>query len=244
MYKCEICGRESFKKIRYGGYTLCSKHMHQYQQHKKFLDSNPRTQNDLNEIEFDCEKGIAFVSLYDTKQEVKAKTIIDIEDVDTIKYHRWRLSYGYVVTGNNTNKTPTVYMSHLIAGAKKEHRVDHIDGNPLNNRKSNLRICTQSENTLNKHYMALNTSGVIGVSKDKRRKNCWCAEIRYQNKRYHIGQYKVLEEAAYARYIAQNRLFKDFSFNDNFKNIDFSIIPISRRKDIENFVNNKITLRA
>ena len=65
MYNCEICGRESFKKIRYGGYTLCSKHMHQLHKHGKFLDNNPRTNNDLNDYEIKGD-GVYF-NLYNQK---------------------------------------------------------------------------------------------------------------------------------------------------------------------------------
>ena len=50
MYKCDFCGRESFKKIRYGGHTVCSKHMHQMNKYGKVLDNIPRTNNDLNDF--------------------------------------------------------------------------------------------------------------------------------------------------------------------------------------------------
>ena len=51
MYYCEICGREMFKKHSLQGFKcLCSKHMHQLHKFGKFLDSNPRTQKDLNKI--------------------------------------------------------------------------------------------------------------------------------------------------------------------------------------------------
>ena len=49
QYKCEICGRETFKKIRLNGYTLCSKHMHQLHKYGKFLDNSPRTNYDKND---------------------------------------------------------------------------------------------------------------------------------------------------------------------------------------------------
>ena len=51
MYKCDICGREIFKKIRMKGYTLCSKHMHQILKYGHPLDNNPRTVNDLNDYD-------------------------------------------------------------------------------------------------------------------------------------------------------------------------------------------------
>ena len=47
-YKCEVCGRESFKKIKMGGYILCSKHMYQLHKYGKFLNNKPRTNNEKN----------------------------------------------------------------------------------------------------------------------------------------------------------------------------------------------------
>lgn len=245
MYQCEICNRESAKKISYGGYTLCSKHMHQLQKYHKFLDSNPRTQKDLNEYRVDTERGIAIFNLYDQRQNKVSEFIIDIDDLQRVKYHKWRLSYGNVVTGNNTNKTPTVYLTHLIMGVKDtdyEHKIDHRDGDTLNNRKSNLRVCTQGENTLNKHKVANNKSGVIGVHllNRKGRNAKYTVEIRYQNKRYHLGDYQKLIEAAYARYIAQNEIYKEFSNNENFKGFDFEEIERRRRREIKDYVLRKI----
>lgn len=242
MYHCEICNRETFKKIRYGGYTLCSKHMHQLQKYKRFLDSNPRSQNDLNEFRIDKEKEIAIFDLYDKRQNKVNEFVIDLEDLEKVRYHKWRLSYGNIVTGNNTNKTPTVYLTHLLLNEDRtdyEHKIDHRDGNTLNNRKSNLRICTQGENTLNKHFMAKNKTGIIGVHEDKRRNN-YAVEIRYQKQRYHLGNYRDLVEAAYARFIAQNELFKEFSNNENFKGLDFTSIESRRRKEIKDYVLRKI----
>lgn len=231
MYHCEVCNRETFKKIRYGGYTLCSKHMHQLQKYKRFLDNNPRSEKDLNSYHIDKREQIAVFDLYNKRQDKVGEFIIDLEDLERVKYHKWRLSYGNVVTGNHTNKTPTVYLSHLLMNEP----VTYKDGNPLNNRKSNLRICTQGENTLNKH----NTTTVVGVHRDNRR-DAYAVEIRYQNIRYHLGNYKILEEAAYARYIAQTELFGEFSNNDNFKEIAFDLIESRRKKDIKDYVIKKI----
>ncbi|MBQ7665155.1 MAG: hypothetical protein IJS42_00405 [Synergistaceae bacterium] len=89
-YVCDICGREIFKKNRIGGYTVCPKHMHQWFEHRRFLDNNPRTQNDLNEyrlredgtVEFDC---------YDANSKVVGQFIIDREDLSKVRYHKWRI---------------------------------------------------------------------------------------------------------------------------------------------------------
>lgn len=246
MYKCEICNRESFKKIRYGGYTLCSKHMHQLRKYGKFLDNNPRTNNDLND--YIIKNDIAIFNLYNRQNEKVGEFIIDKEDISKVKYKKWRLSHGRVVTGNNTKKHPTKHLSHIILNIDStdyEHKIDHFDGNPLNNRKNNLRVCNQHENTLNKARVSNNTSGFIGVSKDKRanRTACWGAEIRFHNKRTHIGSYKYIEEAVYARYIAECILFKEFR-NTNTDDIKFELfktIPNKRKDDIKQYVTNKVS---
>ena len=246
MYNCEICNREIFKKIRYGGYTLCSKHMHQLRKYGKFLDSNPRTQNDLNE--YRIINDIAIFDLYDIHNNKIAEFIIDSDDINRIKYHKWRLSHGYVVTGNHTKTRPTTYLSHIILGLPKtdyDNKIDHIDGNPLNNRKFNLRKCTQGENTLNKTKISNNTSGYVGVDRDKRkgRTKQWCANINVNNKKYHIGSYIRVEEAVYARYVAECELFKEYrnTKDDDIKQELFNEIPLKRKQDIKLYVLKKIS---
>ena len=58
--------------------------------------------------------------------------------------------------------------------------VDHINRNPLDNRKSNLRICSYQENSFNKSIRVDNTSGIPGVSFHKINKK-WRAKIKYNN---------------------------------------------------------------
>ena len=88
--------------------------------------------------------------------------------------------------------------------------VDHKDGNAFNNRKNNLRICTQGENILNKSFVSNNTSGFIGVSYRKDR-NSYDPEIRLGLIRCHLGYTRTLEEAVYKRYYAEQLLFKEFA---------------------------------
>ena len=75
--------------------------------------------------------------------------------LNKIRYHKWRLSHGRVVTGLPSKGTQRE-LSWVIMGLdnrdekNKDVVIDHIDGNPKNNRKYNLRICTQGENIINK----------------------------------------------------------------------------------------------
>ena len=82
---------------------------------------------------------------------------IDIKDVDKVKEYFWRLKIDkrhpnlipYVET---RIKRKRVFLHRLLTNCPAGKVVDHIDGNPLNNLKSNLKICTQKENTKNRNF--------------------------------------------------------------------------------------------
>lgn len=78
--------------------------------------------------------------------------------------------------------------------------VDHIDGDPANNCRSNLRVCTHGENARNQSRSMDNTSGFKGVSWHKQSKK-WRAYITVNYKRIHLGLFDTPEAAheAYAR---------------------------------------------
>lgn len=242
MYKCDVCGRETFKKIRMGGYTLCSKHMHQLHKYGKFLDNNPRTQNDLNEYHIKGKD--VYFDLYNIKCEKVAQFVVDFEDIEKVKYHKWRISHGQVVTGQPA-KGQNIWLSHIIAGVPNDTPdvvVDHRDGDTFNNRKSNLRICPQQKNVCNKSFMSTNTSGFIGVSYDKNR-NRYSPEIRTEYQRYHLGRYKTMEEAVYARLIAERILFGEYANQaEQEKKISFTAsLPAARKDEIEKYVSEKLS---
>lgn len=207
MYKCDVCGRELNKKIRYHGYTLCPKHYQQYLKYGKFLDNIQRTTNDLNDYEI--KDGIAYFNVYNQRNEYVGQFIVDVCDVEKVKYHKWRFSSSHVATGN----TNVIDLSHIVLDIPIEENytvVDHINGDATDNRRCNLRICTQSQNVLNKSFVSNNTSGFIGVSYKKDR-NRYDPEIRLGYTRCHLGMTKTLEEAVYKRYIAEQLLFKEFA---------------------------------
>jgi hypothetical protein len=96
--------------------------------------------------------------------------LIDKNNKDELSKLSWYVNkIGYAV--NDTK--PRKYMHRLIMGYPKEN-VDHINGNKLDNRKGNLRLCNQSENTANAPKRTTNKSGYKGV--------CW-------NKKY--GKWEV-----------------------------------------------------
>lgn len=212
--KCQVCGRLTNRTHSLNGYKcVCSKHMHQIFQYGHPLDSNPRTNNDLNDYMI-ASDGVYF-NLYNQKNEKIGEFVIDFEDIEKVKYHKWRISHSHVVTGLPAKHTQKD-LSWIVLDLSQEYIyknnvvVDHKDGNAFNNRKSNLRICTQSENVLNKSFTSNNTSGFIGVSCRKDR-DSYDPEIRIGHIRCHLGYTTTLEEAVYKRYYAEQLLFKEFA---------------------------------
>jgi hypothetical protein len=92
--------------------------------------------------------------------------------------------------------------------------VDHINRNPLDNRKANLRIITRSQNMMNKTSQSSSSSKYIGVSFDKNR-NKWVAQIAYQGKHKFLGRFNNEIDAAKARDAGTLKYFKEYG-NLNF----------------------------
>lgn len=90
-----------------------------------------------------------------------------------------------------------VYLHRLIAGARKGEVVDHINGNSLDNRKANLRICTKAENSRNRKLGPTNKSGFKGVSWEAHTGK-WRAKIGTDHKQITIGRFDTKEDAARA----------------------------------------------
>lgn len=237
MYKCDCCGRVLKKKISLHGYILCSKHMHQLSKYDKFLDNISRTAKDLNDYTIDGD--ITKIHCYNQKNEYVDSFIIDTSCLNIVKYHKWRLSHGYPRTGFGSNQHT---VSYYLMNPKPGMVVDHINGNPLDNRMCNLRVCKQFENTLNKIKTFRGNSCLIGVWVDKRKKYTrYIAEIRVSNKKLYLGNYFSIEEAMYARFIGELICFGEYRNHnsDTEKFAVFDNILIYDRFRIMQHVANK-----
>lgn len=88
-------------------------------------------------------------------------------------------------------------MHRRIMKAKKGEYVDHINHNPRDNRKSNLRLCTNSENNMNRYLQSNSKTGYKGVSWSIVG-NCWRAYIKVRGQQLHLGYFDTKEQAALA----------------------------------------------
>jgi hypothetical protein len=140
--------------------------------------------------------------------------LIDYEDLALLKIYRWFVSTtGYVVKNFYQSK-PRIesmeYMHRLIFNPSKKESIDHINGNKLDNRKINLRICIAKENGKNLNLKRTNKSGYKGVSWDKE-KNKWLSKITSDLKQIFLGYFDSKDEAAKAYNQAANKYHKKFA---------------------------------
>ena len=87
--------------------------------------------------------------------------LIDVEDIEKVKDYHWHKDPGGYVIGNSPEHK-NKRLHRLILHTEKE--IDHINRNPLDNRKNNLREVTRKQNSLNRVFKK-NTSGYKGVEK-------------------------------------------------------------------------------
>lgn len=138
-------------------------------------------------------------------------TQIDSEDYARLVQRRWYVSaHGYVV--RSIKRSPFSERIHrVILNAPRGVDVDHVNGNKLDNRKSNLRLCTVSQNLGNTSPDRKNNrSGFKGVSWCSRAEK-WRAAIRKTGRQIHIGLFDDPVRAAAAYNVAAIRVFGDFA---------------------------------
>lgn len=140
------------------------------------------------------------------------EVLIDKEDLTKISTKRWRLkkyhkNEKYRVV---SVERPAIYMHRLIMDFPKNYQVDHINGNSLDNRKENLRICSIAENTKNREKYSTNSSGYKGVYFSKKNKK-WISNIHFNYKTYYLGSFADKNEAAKAYNDAAIKYFGEFA---------------------------------
>ena len=119
--------------------------------------------------------------------------LLDEEDVDKISGYKWFLEpnkYVSAHTKNSNGKDTTIKMARLITDAPKGMEVDHINHNPLDNRKANLRVCTHADNMRNSWKKSKCYSKFKGISfKPKCKDLQWEVKFNHNSKTYSFGRY-------------------------------------------------------
>jgi len=211
MKKCIICNKE-FSSNRDWQLTCSKKCSYKRQVQKTHrngflkyrLDRNrDRFQTDRNEIVI--KKNYAEVILYNRQSEEVARTIIDIKNVNNIKYYKWHLTgQGYV---KNTEKG---WLHYVVKKKRDGFIIDHINRNKLDNREKNLRYATYIENNRNKKANKPNKHGFVGLTYDERDSK-WYPNVYIKGKVVGLGGYKDKKDAIKARIDGEIKYYKEFA---------------------------------
>lgn len=155
--------------------------------------------------------------------KIKSKTygcfhvLIDREDFEKINRYSWSI---------NTPKRGRLYVrsSHhvllhrFIMDAPAGKEVDHINGNLLDNRKKNLRVCERCDNVKNRSVNKNSSSGLRGVYWDAE-SGKWAAAISFNKKRIKIGRYATKVQAARAYNEAAKKYHGEFARLNEIKEV-------------------------
>lgn len=127
-------------------------------------------------------------------------------------------NYLYIVRRKRRGRgSPQVGIHRVILGRMYPHQIqdphyvcDHIDGDPLNNCRDNLRLCTRAQNRHNGGADRNNVSGYRGVTWNAKRQQ-WHATITAYGQRYFLGWFKDSKEAAKAYDQKAREVFGEFA---------------------------------
>jgi hypothetical protein len=156
--------------------------------------------------------------------------IVDAADYDWLSGYRWfvmesrRGGQSYAAT---SIEGKTIPMHRLIMNPPPGMVVDHFDGNGLNNRRSNLRVCKPEQNRFNLRPRKNKKSRFVGVYQDKRYPGKWYAAVQCRGKVLRLGPFKDEVEAAIARDLEAIKQHGPYA-HLNFPDLAKSRLPTAR----------------
>lgn len=139
---------------------------------------------------------------------------VDDEDFEELSKIKWKVlkTQTKFYALQSGPRGIRLLMHRMLLKVPKGKVVDHINGDGLDNRRSNLRICTQSQNMQNSGLHKNSTSGFKGVCLDKRRGK-WIARIRTETKRITTKQFDSPELAHKAYCELSEKHHKEYAKN-------------------------------
>lgn len=141
--------------------------------------------------------------------------IVDDEDYELVSKSKWYYLNNRVGYAQKCEKVDgkwvSLLMHRFIMNAPSIMQIDHINHNGLDNRRSNLRLCTKEENHLNLKLYKNSTTGIKGVHIDKTK---YRAQIFKNGRKINIGNFDTIEEATQAYSDKAHELFGEFAYTD------------------------------
>lgn len=150
-------------------------------------------------------------------------TLVDGQDAHLLREYSWHASpmgrNWYVVASKTANgKKRTLLLHRLITGAPHGVEVDHINGDGLDNRRCNLRLCNHAENLRNSRRSSANRSGFKGVHWHNA-SGKWRAQIQCLSVRRHLGLFDSISDAVAAYNAAAFEVHGEFARVNNDKEV-------------------------
>ncbi len=151
--------------------------------------------------------------------------IVDDENYDDLNQFKWYAAWAKntnsfyasrIALKSETEGPRTISMHRSIMDAALGMQVDHINHVTIDNRQCNLRICTTSQNQMNRGKTANNKSGYKGVSRHKG-DGKWRAQIQLNKKVIYLGLFIDKEEAALAYNKSSKKHHGEYAFQNNIK---------------------------
>ena len=170
-------------------------------------------------------------------------TYINAEDYLIASRYNWRIAkkkLKYYVISGSFKKGTMIYLHQLIFGDyDTKMEIDHIDGNSLNNMRSNLRLVTPQENVDNIRATRIdNQIGIRGIVYSNKRK-AYQVDFSYHGKRYYVKPWKTIEEAVWCRFCLEQYFGLNIIINNPLAEKYFNLSECE--KDcIQKYVHEKI----
>ena len=137
-------------------------------------------------------------------------TILDKEDWTKASKFNWYVQKVASEKYYARRTTDDIQLSRFLMNPKEGEEIDHINGDSLDNRRSNLRICTHRENMMNRRKHKNNTSGHKGVSWHKAKRK-WEAGIKINGFHKYLGRFDQIEDAVKAYKEGASLYYKEYA---------------------------------
>lgn len=211
---CCVCGAPG-RCTWEDGKDYCKKHYLQMYRHGRILE---RTIYDRNEYIDHEDEGYTECLMYDRDFKEVGRTIVDIDKKPILEKYKIYMrnvsnkKYALISLGRGQK----LLLHRFILGITDRNYsidrcVDHINGNSLDNRSENLRICSQGENMKNIRK-GKKVCGVKWLTENQK----WGVVIMHNYETIHVGNFLTFEEAVYARLKKEKELFGEYGANSSY----------------------------